>query len=152
MLALEVAGAAEAEVLTANVSAVAFETAGVEVAEALVANENPVPKEAVEAEVPTPNPAKDDPPLAALEAPLAGAEEPVTLNAGTEDNSVVLLLVAAVETVVVVEKRGADDVANVKELGFEAAGVAETEIAEADEAGAGAEAETAALVGNPKEG
>lgn len=136
----------------------AFETAaGVDVAEALVANENPDPKEAVEAEVPTPNPAKDDPPLAALEAPLAGAEEAVAPKAGAEDNKVVLLLVAAVETVVVVENRGADDVANVKELGFEAAGVAETEIAEPDEAeaGAGAGAKTeaeAALVGNPKEG
>ena len=134
-----------------------LETAGVDAADVLVAKENPVPKEAVDAVLdavlPTPNPAKDDPPLAEEAAPveaagiadkdeeaLAGAVEAVAPNAGTEDDKEVPL-VARVDAVVVVtvENSGADAMVNEKEPGV-------PETAEADEA------EDEAALENPKEG
>lgn len=112
--------------------------------------------------LPTPNPVKDDPPLAAEDAApveatgvaeaLAAAEDaaPVAPNAGTEGAKVVLPVdtVEAVVVVVTVENSGAEDVVNEKvepEEGLEAAGVPEA--VEAAE-----EAEAEAALGNPKEG
>lgn len=158
-LELKIAGAVEVEVLTPNAEAVTLETATVD---DLFEKENPVPKEAVVAVLPTPNPVKDDPPLAAEDAApveatgvaeaLAAAEDaaPVAPNAGTEGAKVVLPVdtVEAVVVVVTVENSGAEDVVNEKvepEEGLEAAGVPEA--VEAAE-----EAEAEAALGNPKEG
>lgn len=157
MLELKIAGAVEVEVLTPNAEAVTLETAGVD---DLFAKENPVPKEAADAVLPTPNPAKDDPPLAEAAAPVeaAGVAEAlaatedgaVAPNAGREGDKVVLP-VTTVEAMVVVtvENSGAEDVVNEKaepEEGFEA-GVPETV-----EAAEEAKAEAEAALGNPKEG
>lgn len=110
--------------------------------------------------LPTPNPAKDDPPLAEAAAPVeaAGVAEAlaatedgaVAPNAGREGDKVVLP-VTTVEAMVVVtvENSGAEDVVNEKaepEEGFEA-GVPETV-----EAAEEAKAEAEAALGNPKEG
>ena len=114
----------------------------------------------MDAVLPTPNPAKDDPPLAEAAAPVeaAGVAEAlaatedgaVAPNAGTEGAKVVLPVdtVEAVVVVVTVENSGAEDVVNEKvepEEGLEAAGVPEA--VEAAE-----EAEAEAALGNPKEG
>ena len=113
-----------------------LETTGVDAIDALVS------KEAV---LPTPNPAKDDPPLVEKSAPaeaagiadkdgvaVAGAVEAVEPKVVTEDGRVVPL-VAGVDPVVVVTVRnsGADAVVHEKEPGGFEAGVLET--AEADE-------------------
>lgn len=131
----------------------------------MLANENPVPKEtvdAVDAVLPTPKPAKDDPPLADDEPapvdvtgvavnekpPLAGAEEAaVAPKAGTEaETTAVPVVVAEVVVVVTVENSGAEDVVNEKEpAGLEAACVPET--VEADE-----EAVDEGELPNPNEG
>lgn len=128
----------------------------------MLAKENPVPKEtvdAVDAVLPTPKPAKDDPPLAEDEPapvdatgvadnekpPIAGAEDAaVAPKAGTEAGAAAAPVVVDEDVVVTVENSGAEDVVNEKEpAGLEAA----CETVEADE-----DAVEEGALPNPKEG
>lgn len=147
MLELKIDGAVDVVVLAPNAEVVTLETAGVD---ALFAKENPLPKEgvvavdAVDAMLPSPNPVKDDTPLAEDVAPAetAGVVEAVAVAAGREsDNPVLPVATVEAAVVVTVENNGAEDVVNEKEpAGFEA-GVAEAAEAEAEDA-----------LGNPNEG